>query len=98
MKAVLHTADAFDLAEDVKAERMVWIVPTPLRGSRHRFKYRLALVAFGECVLRYDNEAGKGDHRHAGNSETPYDFVDVDQLFVDFWEDVYQWISQHFEN
>ena len=27
-------------------------------------KYRLALVVDGLCVLRYDNETGKGDHRH----------------------------------
>lgn len=27
-------------------------------------KYSLARVADGACVLRYDNEAGKGDHRH----------------------------------
>jgi Family of unknown function (DUF6516) len=32
----------------------------------YRFKYRLALVADGICVLRYDNETGKNDHRHRG--------------------------------
>jgi hypothetical protein len=43
---------------------VVWHVPTPVRGSQHGFKYRLALVSEGVCILRYDNEAGKGDHRH----------------------------------
>jgi hypothetical protein len=32
----------------------------------HELWYRLALVVGGKCVLRYDNEAGKGDHRHVG--------------------------------
>ena len=25
----------------------------------------------GECVLRFDNETGKGDHRHFGGKEVP---------------------------
>jgi hypothetical protein len=45
-------------------EIVIWQLPRPARGSLHRFKYRLALVVDGVCVLRYDNEAGKGDHRH----------------------------------
>ena len=38
---------------------VVWRVPAPFRGSDHHFKYRLALVAEGVCVLRFDNEAGR---------------------------------------
>jgi len=57
-------------------------------GSRHRFKYRLALVRDGVCMLRYDNEAGKGDHRHFGNTEERYAFTDTDTLLADFWRDV----------
>jgi predicted transcriptional regulator len=45
-------------------------------------------------VLRYDNEAGKGDHRHIGRREFAYDFVDLDQLKVDFWRDVEEWQKQ----
>jgi hypothetical protein len=37
-----------------------------VRGSRHQYKYRLVLVVNDDCVLRYDNEAGKGDHKHVG--------------------------------
>lgn len=44
-------------------EVMVWQLPEPLSGSTHSLKYRLACVVANECVLRYDNEAGKGDHR-----------------------------------
>jgi len=50
--------------------------------------YRLALDVDGECVLRYDNEAGKGDHRHAGGAERRYRFKSAEQLLADFWTDV----------
>jgi Family of unknown function (DUF6516) len=51
------------------ADIVVWRLPRVSRGSKHRFKYRLALVSDGICVLRYDNEAGKGDHLHIGDDE-----------------------------
>ena len=72
-------------------EVIVWRLPEPLSGSTHRHKYRLAYVVASECVLRYDNEAGKGDHRHVGTKEMPYVFVSVDQLLDDFLADVATW-------
>ena len=72
-------------------EVVVWRLPEPLSGSTHSHKYRLAYVVAGECVLRYDNEAGKGDHRHVGTNEMPYVFVSVDQLLDDFLADVATW-------
>ena len=72
-------------------EVIVWGLPEPLSGSTHSFKYRLAYVVEGECVLRYDNESGKGDHRHMGGKETPYVFISVDQLLDDFLADVARW-------
>jgi hypothetical protein len=41
--------------------------------------------------MRYDNEAGKGDHRHIGVSEERYNFVDPETLLEDFWNDVEAW-------
>ena len=35
-----------------------------------------------------DNERGKGDHRHTGDTEQPYTFTDETQLLEDFWQDV----------
>lgn len=78
-----HVLDAETFVEIV-----VWRLPRPLRGSTHRFKYRLALVSNGVCVLRYDNEAGKGDHLHLRDSERPYTFTDPEALLADFWNDV----------
>jgi len=39
-------------------------------------------------VLRYDNEPGKGDHRHIGDAEERYRFKSAEQLLADFWADV----------
>ena len=72
-------------------EVVVWRLPQPLSGSTHSLKYRLAYVVDSECVLRYDNEAGKGDHRHMGAEEMPYVLISVDQLLEDFLADVAEW-------
>ena len=88
MKTELLLSERHVLAEDTFVEAVVWRLPHPARGSAHWFKYRLALVVAGECVLRYDNEAGKGDHRHVGMLETPYRFAGYEKLIDDFWTDV----------
>lgn len=72
-------------------EAVVWRLPHPLRGSTHDLKYRLAYVVDNRCVLRYDNEAGKGDHRHFGDEETAYVFTSIDRLLDDFLTDVAIW-------
>jgi hypothetical protein len=69
-------------------QMVVWQVSKPLEGSLHRFKYRLYCGRFGECLVRYDNEAGKGDHRHYGDIEKPYGFTSLERLILDFLEDV----------
>jgi hypothetical protein len=81
------------LAEDSFVELMVWLVPTPVPGSAHALKYRLALVVKGTCVLRYDNETGKGDHKHVEGVEVPYTFISPARLLEDFWKDVELWRS-----
>lgn len=73
------------------AELVLWQLPKPLPGSTHRFKYRLAYVVRGVCVLRYDNEAGKGDHRHYGTRENTYAFTDPDKLMAAFQADIARW-------
>jgi pyridoxal biosynthesis lyase PdxS len=91
MKAVVLIDERHVIAEDAFVEIVVWQVPQPVRRSAHGLKYRLALVAEGECMLRYDNEAGKGDHRHVGEVETPYAFRSYERLLEDFWSDVEAW-------
>jgi Family of unknown function (DUF6516) len=88
MQAELLIDDRYDLSPHVFVEMVVWRLPRPAPESRHRFKYRLALVVDGICVLRYDNEAGKGDHKHMRGKEKPYNFADLETLQADFWRDV----------
>jgi hypothetical protein len=83
------------LAEDAFAEIVVWRVPRPVEPSRHTFKYRLAYVVGGLCVLRYDNERGKGDHRHVGEIERPYRFWTVERLIADFGTDIERWNNEN---
>ena len=83
-RRVVVSADAF-------IEIVIWRLPKPLPPSSHRFKYRLAYVVGETCVLRYDNERGKGDHRHSMSSEEPYRFLYVDRLLQDFEADVARW-------
>jgi len=69
-------------------EIVIWLVPKPVQPSEHPFKYRLVFVRDGNRVVGYDNERGKGDHRHIGKIEMPYTFTDETQLLEDFWQDV----------
>jgi hypothetical protein len=94
MNAILMLRQKKVLAEALFIEVVVWRVPQPLPGSAHRLKYRLALVSHGVCVLRYDNEAGKGDHRHLGEREMPYVFRGAEALIDDFLEDVARWRAE----
>lgn len=88
MNAELMLNERHIISENAFAEMVVWHVPLPVLGSYHNFKYRLALVVDGQCVLRYDNEVGKGDHKHVGESEIPYVFTTPQALLNDFWDDV----------
>ena len=77
------------------AELVLWRVPQPVAGSAHSFKYRLAYIVRGVCVLRYDNEAGKGDHRHFDGAESAYPFTTPDQLIADFQRDIARWNDEN---
>ena len=82
---VLHEKKAYGAGF---IEVVVWAVPVPVAPSVHGFKYRLAYVVEGERVVGYDNERGKGDHRHVRGVERRYAFVDVSTLLADFLRDV----------
>ncbi|MGH8227989.1 MAG: toxin-antitoxin system TumE family protein [Steroidobacteraceae bacterium] len=77
------------------AELVLWQAPAPVKGSAHSYKYRLAFVVDNRCVVRYDNEAGKGDHRHYGEREQTYSFADVERLQADFMDDIRRWRDEN---
>lgn len=95
MKAVPLIRRRVVLAPDAFAEVAVCRVPEPVPPSEHPFKYRLAYVVGGECVLRYDNERGKGDHRHFGEQEFDYAFSTPEKLMLDFNTDITRWNHEH---
>jgi hypothetical protein len=66
----------------------VWEVPEPVPPSEHRFKYSLFYGRPGERLVLYDNERGKGDHKHLRGVETPYRFTTRERLIEDFLADV----------
>lgn len=70
-------------------ELVIWQSPKKTADRPHGIKYRLYYgTADGRCLVRYDNETGKGDHRHDEEREFPYTFVDVETLMSDFLADV----------
>jgi hypothetical protein len=71
---------------ELTMEMVLWQLPRASPDRPHGLKYRLYLGRAGKPLVRYDNEAGKGDHRHVGPDETeqPYSFATVEQLLEDF--------------
>ena len=67
---------------------VVWELLEPLSGSSHRYKYRFYYGRGGTDLVRYDNERGKGDHRHYDDREEAYTFISLDSLLQDFLQDV----------
>ncbi len=72
-------------------EIVIWELSEPLPPSTHRYKYRLYYGSGGASRVRYDNERGKGDHRHIGEGEEDYVFATIEQLLEDFRRDVENW-------
>jgi hypothetical protein len=88
MKATELLRQRISYSEVAFAELVLWQLPAPLPGSAHSYKYRLAYVVRGVCMLRYDNESGKGDHRHFREKESRYTFDGVDKLLASFQRDI----------
>ena len=88
MKATNLLNERVIISEDAFVEMVVWEIPESTKGSDHLYKYRLALVINQACVMRYDNETGKGDHKHIGDTELNYEFTTPEQLLEDFWRNV----------
>jgi hypothetical protein len=69
-------------------EMKLWQLSNPAPGSRHTLKYSLFYGSDGLRLVGYDNERGKGDHRHRNGVEERYVFVSFRQLVADFLADV----------
>ena len=88
MAAELVIADKVVFDDGAIQEMVVWRVPAPVPPSSHAFKYRMFYGFPGRRLVGYDNERGKGDHRHNDGREEPYDFRGWEALIDDFLVDV----------
>ncbi len=95
MKATLLVRTRIIYSETAFAELVLWRVPKSVVGSTHSFKYSLAYVVHEVCVLRYDNETGKGDHLHFNGEESSYHFITPDQLIADFQRNIERWNDEN---
>jgi hypothetical protein len=83
---IFHRKRVFE--DGAIAELKLWRLPSPVRGSSHLFKYSLFFGRAGKRLVGYDNEAGKGDHRHYEDRQETYPFTTPEQLMADFLSDV----------
>jgi hypothetical protein len=83
---LLHQRIGYD--DGAIVEMLLWRVPSPVPPSVHGLKYSLLYGRRSFREIGYDNERGKGDHRHYQGAETAYAFTTVEQLMADFWSDV----------
>ena len=84
MKATLIIRDRRILADGAIIEVVIWQVPTPVPPTTHGLKYRLFYGTDGERIVGFDNERGKGDHKHVLGVESPYGLTTLAQLLDDF--------------
>lgn len=88
-KAKLVYRSKFVYPDGAIKEMVIWQLPKETLDRPHRLKYRLYYGdADGNCLVRYDNETGKGDHRHFKNQEELYNFQTVEKLVADFQNDI----------
>lgn len=91
MRAVLVFHDKQVLTGGAIVEMKIFQVATPVLGSAHKLKYSLYYGIGDQRLVGYDNERGKGDHRHVAGEEEPYAFESLDQLLTDFQNDIENW-------
>ncbi|MGZ8218260.1 toxin-antitoxin system TumE family protein [Methylomagnum sp.] len=90
MKAKLLLGTKTVLADGRLIQRLIWQLPAATTERPHGLKYRLYCGRHGTTIVRYDNEQGKGDHKHIGpdEQEVPYRFESLTKLLADFAEDI----------
>ena len=88
MKAKRLFYDKATLPDGSIVEMTIWQLPNATTERAHGLKYSLFYGHHGKRIVAYDNELGKGDHKHIGAVESRYRFVSVEKLVSDFLRDV----------
>ncbi len=89
MKATKLFHDRSTLADGSIVEMTIWRLVEGNPERLHELKYSLYRGRAGERQVGYDNERGKGDHRHIGERELRYRFDSVEQLVAYFLADAH---------
>lgn len=97
MKAVRIFYDKAILVDGSIVEMSIWKLPKPSTERPHGLRYSLFFGRDGKRIVGYDNERGKGDHRHIKDTESAYRFENVEQLVADFLTDVERFQHEHDE-
>lgn len=89
MKAELIYQEKYIYADGAVREMVLWQLPEKTSDRPHGLKYRLYYgLKDGTCLVRYDNESGKGDHKHTLGREQIFQFKDVETLVSDSLEEI----------
>ncbi len=93
MVARLLFRDKYIYRDGAIREMVIWRLPVADAERPHGLKYRLYYGRSGECLVRYDNERVKGDHRHyrcgtGSEREESYSWASVQRLIADFKADI----------
>lgn len=86
--ATLLFRDKLVFSDGAIQEMVIWKLPASDSERPHGLKYSLFYGVSGKRLVGYDNELGKGDHRHYGDKERKYKFQTVEVLIQDFEADV----------
>ena len=88
MTAVRIFYDKALFPDGAVVEMTIWQLPRTTLERPHGLKYSLFYGYDGQRIVGYDDERGKGDHRHLRDSEFRYKFESVDKMIADFLYDV----------
>jgi len=73
MAARLLYREKYIYADGAIREMVLWQLPSSSPDRLHGLKYRLYYgLSDGTCLVRFDNESGKGDHKHVCSEDESY--------------------------
>lgn len=97
MKAQRIFYDKAVLPDGFIIEMTIWQLQNGSTERPHGLKYSLFYGRDGVRLVGYDNERGKGDHKHIRDVETRYKFQNVEKMVADFMADVEKVGGEHDE-
>ncbi len=95
MKATRIFYDKAVLPDGAIVEMTIWQLPSASPERAHALKYSLFYGREGKRLVGYDNERGKGDHKHVYDVESKYRFESVEKLVADFLADIERIKNDH---